>query len=254
MKFFLFFILSYSFFSQAELSSPLFLSQGGTGGASLQEDFSYLINPAVMGFQKKTKGALSYSFKQKQQTALISLLDLKTKFPMAITYQRFWSDSFKKSEADKIFLSSGFKVAPHMSIGFTVERELKKSLWNGGLGSIFKLGNQTSLALFVNQILKQKKKNNRVLSLAVYHNWQSFFSTKLDISRTAQKEWVFRGGLESLFQTFFAIRLGGTWFQKKQKGLISGGIAFYSPRLWLEYSAEKDEEIYQQAVVLIIRI
>ena len=69
-------VLAFNFplVSQAkrELSSPLFLSQGGAGGASLKEDFSYLINPATMGFQKKAKGVLSYSFNQSRQTALVS--------------------------------------------------------------------------------------------------------------------------------------------------------------------------------------
>lgn len=244
----------YPFFSQAELASPFFLSQGGAGGASLKEDFSYLINPATMGFQNKTKGALAYSFQAKNQTALFSFLDLKTKFPLAVTYQRFWSDSFQKSEKDIMFVSSGFKVAPYLSIGFTVEKDLKKTLWNGGLGSVLKLGNQMSMALFLNQILKKKNKNQRALSFAVYHNWKSFLSSKLDITKTAHQKWIFRGGLESFFQNFFSVRLGGIWFQKTQRRLISGGLAFHSPKLRLEYSVEKDEKQYQQAFVLILQL
>ena len=254
-------VLTYSLFSQAELSSPFFLSQGGSGGASLKEDFSYLINPATMGFQKKTKGALTYSFKStnftpKKQTALLSFLDLKTKMPLAITYQRTWTDSFKKSEADTMFVSSGFRVTPYLSIGLTIEKELKNSSWNGGIGSILKFGNQTSMALFLNQILKKENKNQRALSLAFYHYWKPFFSTQLDITKTAHRKWIFRGGLESFFQNFFSIRLGGAWFQKTQRGLISGGLAFHSPKLRLEYSIEieRDEKQFQHAIVLILQI
>ena len=247
------------FFSQAELSSPVLLSQGGAGGASLKEDFSYLINPATMGFQKKTKGALAYSFKSNnlkpnKQLALFSFLDLKTKVPLAITYQRTWTDSFKKSETNKMLFSSGFRVAPYLSIGLTVEKELKKSSWNGGLGSVFKFGNQTSMALFLNQILKKENKNQRALSLAFYHYWKPFFSTQLDITKTAHRKWIFRGGLESFFQKFLSVRLGGTWLQKTQRGLISGGLAFHSPKLRLEYGIEKDEKQYQHAVLLILQI
>ena len=155
MKFFFLLLVSLAcpFFSQAELSSPFLLSQGGSGGASLKEDFSYLINPATMGFQNKTKGALVYSFKSKnfkpdRQTAFFSFLDLKTKIPLAVTYQRTWTDSFQKSETDTMFVSSGFKVAPYLSIGLTVEKGLNKSSWNGGFGSVLKIGNQTSMALF----------------------------------------------------------------------------------------------------------
>ena len=180
---------------------------------------------------------------------------MQTKIPMAMSYQRFWSDSFKKSEKDKIFFSSGFKITPYLSIGFTAEKEPKKSPWNGDLGSVLKLGNQTSLALFVNHVLKRKKENKRILSMAVYQNWKSFFSTQLDISRTAHKKWIFRGGLESFFQQFLSIRLGGIWLQESQKAFISGGVVFHSPRMSIEYSVEKDEEhSYQQAVILAIRI
>ncbi len=256
MRLFCLFVISiFPFLSQAaeQLSSPFLLSQGGAGGASLKEDLSYFINPAVMGFHKKTKAAFSYSLKNNNQTALISFLDRQTKLPLAVTYKRSWSDSFKNSDEDKMTVSSGFKVFSHVSIGLTVEKILKKSLWNGGLGSVFKVGRQTSLALYLNQILKQEGKNKRALSLAIYHNWKSYFSSKIDISRTAHQRWVFRGGLESFFQQFFSVRIGGTWLQKTKKGIISGGLAFHSPKLFLEYSVEKDETTYQHAGVLVIR-
>ena len=252
--FFLFLFASPIVLSAEEFSSPVFLSQGGAGGASLKEDLSYLINPATIGFQNKTKGAVSYSFKKKKQTAFLSFLDLKTKFPLAVTYQRFWSDSFRKSEKDKVLISSGFPASPYLSLGFTLEKELKPSVWNGSLGSVLRLGNQLSLALFLNQILKKDNKNQRVLSIAFYYNWKHFFSTQLDISKTAHQQWIFKGGLESIFQNFFSVRLGGTWFQKTQTGLISGGLAFYSPKLLLEYSVQTEQKIYQQAITLILRI
>ena len=237
-----------------ELSAPLFLSQGGAGGASLKEDFSYLINPATIGFQKKIKTVVSYSFKQKKQTALFSFLDLKTKFPLAFTYQRFWSNSFNKSEKDKMLLSSGFKISPYLSLGVTVEKELKPSVWNGNLGSVLRLSNQLSTALFINQVLKKENKNQRALSIAFYYNWKHFFSTRLDITKPAGKEWIVKGGFESVFQNFLSVRIGGTWFHTTQNGLISGGLAFYSPKLLLEYSVETDQKTYQQAVVLSLQI
>ena len=237
-----------------DLSSPVLLSQGGSGGASLNENLSYLINPAVIGFQNKRKGAVLYSFKKNNQTALLSFLDNKTQLPMAITYQRFWSHSFRKSEKDKMLFSSGFKISPYFSLGLNVEKELSSSAWNGGLGSVLKLGQDLSLAAFLNQVLKKEDKNQRVLSLALYHKWKSFFSSQLDISRTSQKEWIIRGGLETLFQDFLSLRLGAVWLQKIKKGLISGGLAFQSPKLMLEYSIQKDDKDYQQALVLIFRL
>ena len=252
--FFLLFIFVFPVLSQSELSSPLFLSQGGAGGASLKEDFSYLLNPATIAFQNKNKAAMAYSFKKQEQRALLSFVDLKTKIPMAVTYQRDWSDSFTKSKNDKMFVSSGIKFSRYFGLGLTAEKELKKTTWNGSLGSILRIGNQISLALFLNQILKKENQNQRSLSFAAYHNWKNFFSTKIDISKTAHQKWIFRGGVESLFQNFFSIRLGGTWFQKNKKGLLSGGWAFQSPKFLLEYSLEANQKIYQQAFVLILRI
>jgi len=250
-----FLLLSYPLISQAnELSSPVFLSQGGAGGASLSEDVSYLINPAAMGFQRMNKGALFYSFNPKRQMAFLSLSDVKTQFPVAITYQRFWSDSFRKSAKDKISISSGFSILPYASLGFSIEDFKSFSNWNGSLGSVVRLGNQFSLAVFLDQILKKENKNQRVLTLAFYYNWKQFFSTRLDISKTAHQGWIFRGGLESFFQSFLSIRLGGVWLNNTQKGLISGGLAFQSPKLSLEYSIQQNDKIYQQALSLILHI
>ena len=255
---FVLFLWHFSFFSQAsqktKLSPPFSLAQGGSGGASLQEDFSYLINPATMGFQKKTKGMGFYSFKQNQQTALLSLVDLNSKFPMAITYQRFWSEAFQRSEKDKMFFSSGFKVASYLSLGFTVETALKKFVWNGSLGSVLKLGKQTSLALFINPVLKTKDNNQRVVSVAAYHRWKPFFITKLDVAKPIGQKWIFKGGLESVFQKFFSLRLGGTWVTQDREGRLSGGLVFYGPKVSVEYSVEQDQNIYQHAVAVILRM
>ena len=254
MKFLICFFL-FPFFSHSNSLSPaLFLSQGGSGGASLREDFSFLINPATMAFQKKNKSVLAYSFKKKEHTALFSFLDLKTNFPLAISYQRNWSRSFTSSDADKMFVSSALKISSFLSFGINIEQERLTKEWNGDFGSLFRVGNQTSLALFLNQILKKEMKNSSSLSIAVYHNWKNFFSIKMDASRYANKQWIVKGGIESLFQRFFSLRVGGTWFQKNKDYLLSGGLAFQSPKLLLEYSIETDYKMYQQAFILIIHI
>lgn len=220
------------------LSSPLFLSQGGAGGASLSEDFSYLINPATIGFQNKTKAAMAASLKKQEKTLLLSFLDLNTRWPMAITYQRDWSNSFQNHEKDKVTVSSGLKIAPYVSLGLAIERELKTSAWNGSLGSVFRMGEHLSLALYLDRILKTKGVNERLLSLAFFYKWKHFFQTRLDVSRTAKEEWIFRGGLKSFFHNYLSLQLGGTWWDKKKQALVSGGVAFNSPRFFLEYSLE----------------
>ncbi len=246
------FISSMSGYAE-ELSSPVFLGRAGAGGASLKEDFSYLINPATIGFQQQSKGALAYSFKKNKKLALLSLLDNQTKIPVAISYQRAWSDSFKKRDRDKMLFSSGFKVLPYLSLGLTVEKGLKPSEWNGALGSVLRMG-ELSLSLLFSPILKKENKNQRALSLAFYYDWKNFFSTYLDVSKTAHQSWIFKGGLESSFRSFLSVRLGGLWRNKDQEGIISGGLAFFSPKLSLEYSIQKDQRAYQQAIWLSLRI
>ena len=244
-----------------ELSHPFFLSQGGSGGASLREDMSYLLNPALLGFHTRTKGALSYSFKQKQQTLFASFLDLKTKLPVAFTYQRSWSDSFRKSEKDALFVHSGFQVSSFLSLGFSAQRELKLSHWNFSLAGALRLGSDLSLAVFLDEILKKENANHRALSVALYHQWRSFFSTQIDFSRTAQQQWILKGGLRSLFHPFFSFQLGGrayfrdeTAFRQIEQGFLSGGVSFESPKLLLEYGIETNQQLYQHSIALLLRI
>ena len=244
-----------------ELSHPFFLSQGGSGGASLREDASYLLNPALLGFQRRTKGVVSYSFRERQQTVAASFLDLKTKLPMSITYQRTWSKSFRQSEENNLFIHSGFRVSPYLSLGLSVQRELKLSHWNFNLASVLRLSSDLGLAVFLDKVLKEEKAKQRVLTTALYHRWKNFFSTQVDFSRTEQKTWILRGGLRSLFHPFFSLQLGGrayfkddTAFQKIEQGFLSGGVSFHSPRLLLEYGIETNQKIYQHSITLLLRI
>ena len=245
--------------AQEEFSHPFFLSQSGSGGASLREDMSYLLNPATIAFQKKMKGAVSYSFRDNQQTALASFLDLQTKIPLAVTYQRSWTDSFIKKGKNKVVFSSGFKISPFFSLGLNVKRDLKPSLWNAGLGSLFKLSPNLSLALFMDNILKEDE-NQRVVTLAFYHRWKNFFSTQLDASKSAEKKWIFKGAVQSLFHPLFSLQLGGLIyfsehdFQKIGQELLSGGISFHSPKILLEYGIQSNWKIHQHSLTLLLRI
>ena len=240
------------------LSHPFFLSQAGSGGASLREDMSYLINPSLLGFQKRTKGAISYSFKKKQQSAIASFLDLQTKLPMAISYQRLWSHSFKESAKDQFFVHSGFRVSPYFSLGARAQRGIKQSDWNFGLAGTLRLNSTLALALFLDEFLDYRE---RILSVALYHQWRRFFSTQIDLSRTEQKIWILKGGLRSLFHPYFSVQLGGrTYFEdnklfnKIEEAFLSAGLSFHSPRLVLEYGLETNQKNYQHSLTLLLRI
>ena len=244
-----------------ELTPPFFLSQGGSGGANLREDASYLLNPALLGFHRKTKGAVAYSFREKQQTVVVSFLDLKTKLPIALTYQRAWSKSFRQSEENSLFIHSGLRVSPHLSLGVSVHKELKLSYWNFNLAGALRLSPHLGLAVFLDKVLEREKAKQRVLTTALYHSWKNFFSTQVDFSRTEQRTWILKGGLTSLFHPFFSVKLGGrvyfeddTAFRKIEQGFLSGGVSFHSPKLLLEYGIETSQKIYQHSINLLLRI
>ena len=258
-------LIGFSFFCWAEkarqdaLFHPVFLSVSGSGGASFHEDFSYLINPALLIFHKKKKGVLSYSFKGKQQTALLSIVDHKVKIPIALTYQRWWADSFITGAQNKFFFTSGFKILPFLSLGFNVERDLNSSLWNSGLGSFFKLSSQFSVAVFLDKMFIEKKKNLRVFTFAGFYRWKNFFSAQADLSRSARKQWILKAAVKSLFHPVFSVQLGGLAvmeqlnFQKPQKQFISGGLNFHTPYFLLGYGLQTDREEYQHSWSVLIR-
>ena len=194
------FLLIFSpFYISAQLSKPLFLSQAGAGGASLQEDFSFLLNPATISLQTKNKGALAYTFKKQKQKAFFSFADLKTQIPLALSYQREWSQSFKKSEKETLFFTSGLKLSPYFGLGAAVEKDLKTSTWNGSIGSILRLGNQMGLALFLNDIFEKKNKKERSISLALYYKWKILWLQKLTSLNTLNKN----GSTEELWKVFY---------------------------------------------------
>ena len=263
----LFFILTlfFSFFgfanSEDSLQHPFFLSTSGSGGANLNEGFSYLINPSLLAFHKKKKAGLSYSFKNKDQTMVLSLVDNKVRLPLALTYQRWWSDSFRKGTQNKLFLSSGFKLSPYLSLGLGVERKFQSSYFgNINLGSFLRLSSRFGIALFLDKILKEKDQNLKLLTVSGSYRWKNFFSIQSDLSRSAQKEWILKGGFESLFHPLFSFQLGGLAFmeklqlQKWERSLLSGGLSFHSPKFVLQYGLQTDSKTYQHSLTCLIKI
>jgi len=263
-KAFFFVCLSFSFLAHSEkqnLQHPFFLSVSGSGGASLSEDFSYLINPALLAFHKKKLVGAAYSFKDKDQTLVFSIGDNKTKIPLALTYQRWWSDSFQKGTKNTIFFSSGFKLTNYFSLGFNIESNTESSVkGNFSLGSFLRLNSQFGLAVFVDKALKEKENNLRVLTLSSSYHWKNFFSLYSDLSRSARKDWILKAGLESLFHPLFSFQLGGLAFMKDlkfketQSYLLSGGLSFLSPKFVLKYGLQTDTTKHQHSVTCLIRI
>ena len=238
---------------------PLFIGQSGTGGASLQEDLSYIINPASLGFHKKSKLALHYSLQNQSHNAILSVLDLKTSIPIAVNYQRTWDKSFNKPEKSYWFFNSGFRLSSFASLGASVQKDLLSSDWNFNIGSLLKINSNLAIGLYMDKLLKEENKNLQSLSLAGYYRWKKFFLTQVDISRS-HREWIVKASVQSLFHPLFALRLGGftsmeTWdWSTRDKQALSGALSFNSPKVNLEYGMQKNPSNYQHSLSLMIKI
>lgn len=251
----LIFCLLCPFVTHSRSMHPLFMSQSGAGGASLREDFSFLINPATLTFQNKNKMALAYAVKQKRKLLVFSFVDLKTKIPLAISYQRSWIKNFTKNKTDQMNMVSSMPFSNYFSIGASVKKNIQSGSWQADVGSLFRITPKFSLAVFATDLLKVRKKNRKQISFGLYHNWSNFLFIKIDASKKVHKNWIVRGGIESLFQQFLSIHLSGAWFKnRKIKPYISGGVAVQSPKLVLEYAIQGNKKEYQQALSLILKL
>ena len=234
-------------------SLPPFISRGGSGGASLKEDVSYLINPALLGFHTRSKGALFYSIRKTRQSGGFSFLDRHTKIPLAVTWQRHWSHSFLKSDRQSVEAATGLMLLPWLAFGLKAKKRIKPSAWNGGLGLAVRLQEGMGLALYGDPVLKEAQQDRRKISSAFYYNWKGVFAFQGDVSFSAKKEWSARGGLESFFQKFFSLRLGGSWAQNASDLSFSGGLSFQTQKALLEYSLEKGAGSWRHGATFMLR-
>ena len=227
------------------------LAYSGAGGASLKPDFSYLINPALLGYAANQRSLLGYSFKSKWQTVLFSLVDQTAGIPMSVTFQREWYSQGKYDPLNRWSFSAGSKVSPYFSLGVTANRskdEEGKNRWNGDIGALLRLGPQTAVGVTLSEVLVYESQNHRALNFGFYQKWTHFLSGRVDTSFSRKQEWIVRGGIETLVQKFFALRVGGLWSFKEEKALLSGGVGFHGPRLQFDYALQKDQNMFRHVV------
>ena len=233
-------------------TSPLHLAYGGAGGASLKPDFSYLINPSILGYGKNQGSLLAYSMKSGWQTILLSFADQKAGFPVSVTFQREWHSQKEFSPLNRWSVSAGSRITSYFFLGMTARRDKAKgeeSQWNGDVGALLRLGRQTALGVTLSEILIYESQNRRALNFGFYQGWTHFLNGRVDASFSRENEWIVRGGIETVLQKFFAFRLGGLWSFKEERALLSGGVGFYGPRLQFDYALQRDKTVFQHLVI-----
>lgn len=234
-------------------TSPFNLSYNHAGTASLEQDFSYLLNPATLGFQKKSQSALAYSFKGSHQVIALSFTDLKSVVPLGITYERHWPAHSQESQLNRTFFSLARPINTYLSAGVTVQRESygdkKDSLWQGHGGFLLRFSRNSALSFTVNQILVYNSNPERVFGFGLYRKFLDILGTRMDISYSQKTSWQARGALETMFKKYFSLKGGGFWNFQTQKAVWSGGLVFYGPFLQLDYGLEKEGDKTQHAFV-----
>lgn len=256
-KLFVLFLLFSQFAFSLEKKTGIYsslpqLAYSGAGGGSLSHDFSYFVNPALLGYARKQQSLLAYSFKSHWQTALFSFMDRSAGLPVSVTFQREWYSKGKYKPLNLWSVSSGTRISPVFSLGVTVRRgkdKEGKNRWNGDLGALFRLASQTSLGVTLSEVLVYESRNQRVLNFGFYQGWAHFLNGRVDASFSREQEWIVRGGVESLIQKFFALRVGGLWSFKEKRAFFSGGIGFFGPRLQFDYALQKDQDIFQHVIM-----
>ena len=220
----------------SEEISPFVLSSSGSGKALVEKKFSYLLNPALAGFYEKNKAGISFGLKNIRKTLAISVFDLTSGLPFAITYENDWELNFLKTKEHLLTLSSGFPVSRNFSFGASVGRAFLEKAWDASVGSYFKLNDSLGLAFVLDRLFKVEGEFDMLSTLSVSYKWKKFFSSSLDISRTWDKQWIFKGGVESFFYDYLSIILSGVFFNEDKSHLISGGLNFQAPKIFASYN------------------
>lgn len=235
-------ILLYLFFvfpSFTLPSPPLQLPYSGAGVASLKDDFSFQLNPALLGFQEKSEFLISYGLNGKDQKGLLAIQDKQGGLPLGLSYERIWKNEGEPENTWGVFV--GQRFSSYLSFGFSVHKDQLDPPWNANIGVLFKSGIKTALGLVLNNLTISRPYNKRekFFTFGVYQGFGDFFSVRADALHLKKQGWIFKGGFENLFYDFLALRLGGLWNAKEKEGMISGGLGFHGPRLQIEYGMQK---------------
>ena len=256
--------------SKTLLSSPFHLAYQGAGIASFGENFSYLLNPAALGFHRRSKSALAYTRKQdKNQMLSFAITDLKSGFPLGFNYERSWSSQFTKEDLYKVHISSGVAINPFLAFGVNIEREVfkKEKKWYGSLGALLRISSKTGIGLTANDLVfyndsSLKNQRSKSLNLGFYQKFLKSFRARLDVSYQKRGAtnliqddyWVGKASIESFLRKFIVVRLGSSFNFETQEDTYGAGLSFYGPKLQLDYQTEKRQSFYQHALILKLLI
>ena len=226
----------------AGTASPLATAFSGAGAASLENDCSFLSNPALLAFQTRAGALAAYRLSNGDQSGLIAAQDFSGALPAGL----FLSKTWKKGRAEeKARLEWGLAVAQkagrNLSFGGAFQ---KADVFRVRLGLGWRAGARTAFGLAFGSLplpfgKSESETKERVLSVGAYQSFSKNFSGRADADFDLQSGgWTLKGGGEGRLFKLSALRAGGRCDLKRSLCSQSFGAGLAGTRLQIDYGAE----------------
>ena len=243
--FIVFLFLSFSSYGNPHKNflSPFQLASGGAGVASVKSDFSYIVNPAILGFYSRSQiGGAYYKTEDQLKKTIISIVDTGSLIPMGITYEREFDKELKTATKERWETSVGYMFQRFLSLGVTIQREKEATseayIWEVKAGGILKLRPHFKVGIVFENLKSyaQSSQNKPHMIIGAHYNWSHFLNVRADLNYKNLETWSLAAGTETVIKKFIALRVGGHWIpssleRKTDDLFISFGAGLKSPKL-----------------------
>ncbi len=262
-------VTQYSPFTYAQyLSGPVSQSLGGAGLAANDEAEQLLLNPAVLvhshgaavgyyysdGYKGKNEHDSFYGATATDNTEDVFISGGVAAFKRRRTFDNFSTldeidgqISFAKSLFRQISLGATIEYLQQDAVGgekYTQVDATLGLLWNPL--PVFAVGFVARNLAPTDTDIPEPIRQRDELGVGIHYIALDFFRFRLDIIRPMQlnpeKDYIFKGGIESLVDAYLAIRIGVQNDGISDRHIYSAGFGFVGPRLKIDYSYVKNAE------------
>ena len=226
----------------ADAHSPLEAAFSGAGTASLENDYSFFSNPALLAFQTRPGALAAYRLDSGDQSGLIAAQDFSGALPAGIFLSKTWK---KGRESEKTKLKWGLAVAQKAGRSLSFGGAFQKAdVFRVRLGLGWRAGARTAFGLAFGSLplpfgKSESETKERVLSVGAYQGFSKNFSGRADADFDLKSRgWTLKGGGEGRLFKFLALRGGGRCDLKRSRCSQSFGGGLAGGRLQIDYGAE----------------
>lgn len=250
------------------LSGPVSQALGGSGLAANDEAEQFLLNPAALVHSKDAAIGYFYSdgYRDKNEhdnfygvTLSDNSEDVLVAGGAAFFKRRRTFDNFSTLDELKGQFSFAKVLYKHISVGLSVDYlqsdadgDKKYKQWDGTIGILYNPNPDLAFAAIFRNLAPTDKdipapiRNVDEIGLGVHYILLGNFRGRLDVLQPQQlnpeKDYIVRGGLESLLDAYMAVRLGFENNGVTDRHSLSAGIGMVGPRLKIDYSYVKNTD------------